>query len=73
MVYDPKAVGARLKAKREEHGLSYCRLSAETGLRRGTIQAIENGRRSSHSTTLFLLCSALGCSADWVLGLEEGR
>lgn len=68
--FDPRRIGARLRAAREERGLSQVALRDASGVAESTICALEKGRWGGNVATLWALCRALGCSADEVLGLK---
>jgi transcriptional regulator with XRE-family HTH domain len=54
------AVGARLRALREQRGLSLGALAIRSGLGKGTLSELEAGRRNPTLETLFAVTTALG-------------
>lgn len=43
----------------------------EAGICRPTLTLYLSGKRVPSAETLYRICKAAGCSADWLLGLEE--
>ena len=66
-------IGAKIKQKREEKGLTIDELSLKTGIRKIYLQKIEEGKASRFSTTkLFMIAEALETHASMlVIGWEE--
>lgn len=65
-------VAARLRQRRIAAGMTQQQLAQRIGKRQGYIGDIENGKRKAITTdTLVKLCRALGCSADYLLGLVD--
>lgn len=62
---DAKAVGQRLRARREELGLSQAAVAGED-VSDSYLSLIERGRRSPSQGVLELLARRLRCSADWL-------
>lgn len=60
----------RLKALRENMGLSQSELAAAIQVSRGSISFYENGERTADIEILSRLCEFFGVSADYLLGLE---
>jgi transcriptional regulator with XRE-family HTH domain len=54
-----RLVGKRLRAARQERGLSLGRLAAEAGVGKGSLSEIENGTRNPTLSTLYALANAL--------------
>jgi transcriptional regulator with XRE-family HTH domain len=61
------AVGARLRALREERGISLGELAADAGIGKGTLSELETGRRNPTIETLFAVTTALGVAFSAVL------
>lgn len=67
-------IGERLRKAREARGWSQSALARRAGLTPGHINQIESGHRANpNSETIEALVQALGVSADWLLGREEGE
>jgi HTH-type transcriptional regulator/antitoxin HipB len=56
----PKQIGAALRRCRRQAKLSQIELAEKTGLRQGTISAIENGEPGTQLRTLIGVMTALG-------------
>lgn len=54
-------LGQRIRARREEQGISQTKLSASVKLTRTSISNIENGRQHLPLHTLYRFARALGC------------
>jgi DNA-binding XRE family transcriptional regulator len=66
------AVGERIRAVRQEKGISQDKLAYSIPLDRAHIGMIENGKRAATIPTLAKLAVALGCEVgDFFPGLEE--
>jgi transcriptional regulator with XRE-family HTH domain len=66
------AMGARIRKRRQELGISQQELSERVGVSRPTISELENGTRTSMSTdTAKALARALGVSIDYLVGTWE--
>ena len=63
--------GLRLKRAREKKGLNQTELGLATGLKPSAIGHFEKERRAPSFKNLYILCSALNVSADYILGLKE--
>lgn len=63
--------GDRLKAKREEHGLSQEALAVAVNTTRRQISRYEHERSEPGADILARLAINLYCSADYLLGLSE--
>lgn len=63
----------RLKQAREARGLSQNGLAAALGgeVTQSAVSYWESGKNLPATETLRELCSVLGVSADWLLGLED--
>ncbi len=60
---------SRLTAAREAANMSKAALARKAELSIAAIQGYETGRRSPNAEQLGRLAKALGCSADYLLGL----
>jgi transcriptional regulator with XRE-family HTH domain len=60
----PPVVAARLRAHREEHGMSARSLAKEVRCSPSLISQIENGKANPSVATLYAIVSALGISLD---------
>ena len=63
--------GGRLKAAREQLGLTQEAFAASTGFKISAISAFENGRRDPGLANLVRLADALGVTADQLLGRRQ--
>ncbi len=59
----PKQLGAALRRRRRQSGLSQTGLGDKTNLRQATISALENGEPGTQLRTLFDAMAALGLEA----------
>lgn len=64
-----KYVGSRIKIRRTMLQMSQAALAIKCECTCRTIQAWERGDSLPGCEAVFLLCIALNCSADWLLGL----
>jgi len=64
-------IGQRVRERREGLRLSRARLGAMTELSRVALWQIEQGQSEPMASTILRLCRVLGCSADWLLGVNE--
>lgn len=64
---DPKAFGARVRARRKEFGWSQERLAAESGQSQSNITWIENGKAKEPKKQAIPLSEALLTTTDWLL------
>ncbi len=58
----------RLKAKREELGLSQSQMSADTGIDQSRISKYERGELEPNLEKLGIIANYLEVSIDWLLG-----
>ena len=65
--------GSRLSATRRVRRLTIARLAEGAGVAASTVISWEQGRRSPNSDQLARLCLAIGCSADYLLGLHSAE
>lgn len=63
--------GWRLKQMRKLLGISKEALARECGTNKRTIRNVERGRQMMSAELLARACTALGVSADYVLGLVD--
>lgn len=66
----PAAMGARLRMQRLACGKSQQVVADFCLLRRATLSHYENGRRCPPADVVKRLAEYLGCSADYLLGIE---
>lgn len=64
---DPKIVGERIRRKRKELQLSRDELAEKIGVKIGSIETIENGRRYPSISQVLLLCPIIGMSPNMLL------
>ena len=64
-------IGTRLRAAREEKGLSLRALAAEIGVSPSLLSQVETGKTKPSVSTLYALVSKLDISTDMLLGREE--
>ena len=61
----------RLKQKRLELGLTQTEISEKLGMKQATYQKLESGKTPDmRISTLMHICTTLGISSDWLLGIE---
>lgn len=63
--------GDRVRARREQLGMTQIELAGKVGLRDQAISNIEHGKQSPNAESLTLLADSLQCSADWLLGRTD--
>jgi transcriptional regulator with XRE-family HTH domain len=61
---DASNFGPRLKELREQAGLTQPQLAEQTGLSKGGIADLEQGRREPSWATVRIICAALGVSCE---------
>lgn len=61
----------RLRARREELGMTQSDLARKIGLTSQAVSAYENGVRRADGDIIAALADALDCSADYLLGRTE--
>lgn len=61
-------IGKNIKAIRKKQKMSQVDLSEKSGLRQGTISAIEVGTNKPNLDTLLLISHALGCTVSEIIG-----
>jgi len=62
----------KLRAYRKSLGLTQRELGSKAGIAQEFISEIEKGKKRPSIEVLEKLCGALGCSADYLLGLSGG-
>lgn len=68
-----KSIGARIKQRRKELGLTQIQIKQATGISSGNLSEIENGSKLPSSPALISLSAILSCSTDWILKGEISR
>ena len=66
----PTTLGQRLRTARLTAGLTQVELAEKLAVNQSAISALESGREPE-ADTLRRLCRALGCTSDFLLGLER--
>ncbi len=61
--------GDEIRHRRQEMGLTMSDLSAASGVSRGMVADVENGKKSPTLRTLYLLAKGLECSVSELLGV----
>jgi transcriptional regulator with XRE-family HTH domain len=62
-----QTIGARIKQRRKELGLTQLQIKQETGISSGNMSDIENGNKLPSTPALISLSKVLNCSIDWIL------
>lgn len=65
------SIGARIKQRRKELGLTQVQIKEATGISSGNMSEIENGSKLPSTPALIALSSTLDCSIDWILKGES--
>lgn len=68
---ESKNVGSRLSAARKEKGITQEQLSFRLGVTPQAVSKWERGGGYPDIELLYYLCEILGCSSDYIIGLEE--
>lgn len=63
----------RIKDEREQHGLSVEQVSNVLGVHPNTIRGWERGDYEPTSRNLVQMSTLYGCTADYLLGLDDKR
>lgn len=66
-----KTIGARIKQRRKELGLTQLQIKQETGISSGNMSDIENNNKLPSAPALISLSKVLNCSIDWILKGEN--
>jgi DNA-binding XRE family transcriptional regulator len=65
-------LGDRIKLRRQRLGLTQEELASQANIRRPTISELESNRRTTVSSDIVKrLARALGCSTDYLLGMDD--
>lgn len=65
-------IGERLRQRREQLGMSQKALAKAVRIGTQQLQILEKDKkRGTNIRNLLLLCNALACSADWLLGRTD--
>lgn len=64
-------LGERIRKILHKKHLSQRQLSKRTSIAEPTITAYVNNKRIPRANHIVVICNELGCSADWLLGLEK--
>ena len=59
-----QTIGARIKQRRKELGLTQLQIKQETGISSGNMSDIENGNKLPSTPALISLSKVLNCSID---------
>lgn len=62
-----KALGERISKLRKKKGMSLERLAYESGISKGNLSDIENGKRDCRFSSLLLIAAGLGISTSQLL------
>jgi transcriptional regulator with XRE-family HTH domain len=68
---DQPALGAAVKAIRDEHGLSQSRVCEATGFTQAWLSEVENGRRNPSWSNVVRLAGGLGVSVAQLVAHAE--
>jgi transcriptional regulator with XRE-family HTH domain len=63
----------RINQRRKMQGLTQSQLAERVGITQAFLAEIEKGRKRPSLDVLEKLCDALGCSADYLLGIPPNR
>ena len=63
--------GERVKQARNAKGMSTTQLAAECGIHYAQVSGWENRNQKPSFYTLIAIAQVLGCSLDWLCGLEN--
>lgn len=66
------AAGARIRALRQERGLSLTALATAAGIGKGSLSELESGRRNPTLDTLYAVAAPLGVPLAALLDFREG-
>jgi transcriptional regulator with XRE-family HTH domain len=69
----PGTLGSRLRARREETGLSLRQFARDLNVSASFISQLETGKTQPSVATLYAICSALNMTIDDVFDDDEGR
>ena len=71
IIMENTSIGARIKQRRKELGLTQVQIKEATGISSGNMSEIENGSKLPSTPALIALSSTLDCSIDWILKGES--
>jgi transcriptional regulator with XRE-family HTH domain len=63
----------KISQRRKLQGFTQTQLAQNVGITQAFLAEIEKGRKRPSLEVLEKLCDALGCSADYLLGIPPGR
>ena len=66
-------IGVEVRARRTAAGISIAELARRSGVSAAFVSQVEAGRSSMSIPTLYRVASALGCTANTLLGSSESR
>lgn len=66
------AVGARIRATREDRGISLSALARDAGIGKATLSQLEAGERNPTIETLYAICGPLGVPLSVLVGESGG-
>jgi transcriptional regulator with XRE-family HTH domain len=66
-----KTIGQRLRQIIKDRGIKQTWVAERAGMPYSTLQSVLDDKRAPSADTLFKIASALGVSADWLLGLKD--
>lgn len=66
-----KTIGQRLRQIIKDRGIKQTWVAEKAGMPYSTLQSVLDDKRAPSAETLFKISSALGVSADWLLGLKD--
>jgi transcriptional regulator with XRE-family HTH domain len=64
-------LGERLYKAYKQSGLTVRQIAEKAGIGVNTMHEVITGKSDPRLSTLILLCDALGCSLEWLLGLDD--
>ena len=62
-----KEIGQRIRARREEQGITREEMAGKTEITSKFLYEVENGKKGISATNLYKIATALGCSCDYLL------
>lgn len=66
-------IGTRIKALREDAGMSQAELARKLSISRSSVNAWESGLSAPTAIYIIELAKLFHCSSDYLLGLEKGE
>lgn len=67
MGIDMISIGARIKARRKELGLTQTDMYQQCGINSGALSRIENGTRTPSVLIFYEISQILGCDMEWLI------